>query len=147
MSEMDQKRQIVQDGLNKRKAKRKQAEIDAEHEALTMQMISIINQNARNAEIKKRAKRAERAKRKARNLFEKKTIAIKTRNNEITMSLFAVGVALLLAITLYVTSLTEMWSLIMSAALLMMYAVFNIYALIKNANQLKKLRKESLAND
>lgn len=144
MSEMDQKRQIVQDGLNKRKAKRKQAEIDAEHEAITMKMIDIVNQNARNAEIKKRA---EHAKRKARNLFEKKTIAIKTRNNEIAMSLFAVGVALLLAITLYVTSLTEMWSLIVSAALLMTYAAFNIYALIKNANQLKKLRKEGIAND
>ena len=51
MGTMEQNKQIVQDGLNKRKARRKKAEEDAYHEAITMQMINIVNAHAKQMEM------------------------------------------------------------------------------------------------
>lgn len=138
MSEMEQKRQIVQDGLNKRKTKRKQAVVEAEQEALTMQMIDIVNRNARNAEIKKRAERAER---KERLRIDKITMASKNGNKNIATNLFVAAIILFVAIALYVVHLTELWLLIAVSVLFVAYVAFNIYSLIINIKKLAKLKE------
>ena len=52
MNTMEQNRQVVQDGLNKRKAARQIALYDAEQEAITIQIINIVNNNACRAKNK-----------------------------------------------------------------------------------------------
>lgn len=52
MNNTEQNRIIVQEGLNKRKAARQSALYDAEQEAITIQIINIVNNNAIRAKNK-----------------------------------------------------------------------------------------------
>ena len=142
--EMEEKRQVIQDGLNKRKSKRKQAIAEAEHEALTMQMIGIVNENARNAEIKKQAMLAER---KMRNFISKRTTALKQSSNKITIELWATAAVSIVPIMAYVTDIINLWMLIVASAALILYAAFNAYKLIRNAREITNLNKGSVVND
>jgi hypothetical protein len=140
---MEEKRQIVQDGLNKRKTKRKQAIIDAEQDAITMQMIDIVNRNAKRVETQSQAELAKCQEHK----YNKKKISNLNKNNDIIIvRLYAFATAFILAIMLYVFHLTQLWSLIASSVLLAICFAFDAYILIQNARELAKLKKRMINN-
>lgn len=134
MGTTEQNRQVVQEGLDKRKTKRQQDLIDTEQEVITTQMIDIVNRNAYNAKVKKQARIAER----------KRIAVLNKRNNRNVINLYASVITISLAILLYVVDLTKLWSLITSSVLLTAYFAFNIYKIIKNTKEITKLTsKES----
>ena len=139
MSNTEQNRQIVQEGLNKRKSNRNKALAEAEQEKLTIQMFYIVNQNASDAEVQKKKKSEAAIANKKKQVRKTKLAAVKRQGKAAIIGLWA-SVALFGAIgILYVTGITEMWSAIATAMLAVVMFAFNVYALWKNAGDLAEL--------
>lgn len=139
MGTPEENRAIVQDGLDKRKRKRAARLCDAEQEAITRQMIDIVNQNARNAKIKKQKEQTARKKRK---LIKAKLQSIQKRNVNIATNIFIAAVLVFLTTILYITHLTQMWSTITTYVLLTIYTICGICQLSINATEITSLKKE-----
>ena len=129
MGTPEENKQIVQEGLNKRKAKRKNAQIEAEQEAITSQMIDIVNKNAKAAEVQREIRMAERR-------TNKKIAKLKKEANDATACMW-LSVALFAVSTIcYAFGLTELWTMIVSVVLELALFGFNIFILAQNAKAL-----------
>lgn len=132
MNDMEQNRQIVQDGLDKRASKRKKAITEAEQEAITTQMFDMVNTNALTAPklalneipISKAIKRN-----------KKKSIMIRN------MSAINAVVAFLLLVTLavlYTMCLMEIKPMAVVSVLPIIMLIYNLCIFIKAQKKLKR---------
>ena len=121
MSETEKNRQVVQDGLNKRKAKRKKAEEEAYQDSIERQMIDVVNNKhaAREAEEKERKanelKQAE-IERETR-IHNKKIASIQEKRDGAVTGIFMSLMLFAMVGICYVTEITETWNIIAATAL------------------------------
>lgn len=136
MGTMEQKRQIVQEGLDKRKAKRKNAEEEAYQEAIEAQMIDIVNKNCSDVNAKKQKEVAERKEQKRNN---KKIAMLKKRGNKIVNRLILSVATVVWASLLYAIGVTQLWMFVVFVVLAVAYFAFNVYVAWQNAGRIAEL--------
>ena len=132
MNDMEQNRQIVQEGLDKRANKRKKAITEAEQEAITTQMFDIVNTNALTAP---KFAFDEIATSKANKRSKKKSIMIRN------MSAINAAVAFLLLVTLtvlYTMCLMEIKPMAVISVLPIIMLIYNLCILTKAQKKLKR---------
>lgn len=135
MNNMEQNRQIVQDGLDKRANKRKKAIVEAEQEVITIQMFRIVNTNANNAEPKHQPVYNEAQVYKANKKPSKKLIKLR---NVSVVNMVASFVALNIPVILYFTNITEMPCMLATLALPALTLIYNLCIFAKAQKKLKR---------
>lgn len=131
MSETEKNRQIVQEGLDKRKAERKAAEEDARQEKITMQMINMVNKNAHKVDVRDKmeinratyAKKKQKQDKKIASILEKRDVAIEY--------IFLALICFAIIGICYVTEITKMWNIIAATILTaIMFIVSSYFAVM-----------------
>ena len=121
MSETEKNRQIVQDGLNKRKAKRKKADEEAYQESIERQMIDVVNNKCAAREAEEQERKANELKqaeieRKTR-IHNKKIADIQEKRDGAVIGIFMSLLFFAVIGICYVTEITAMWNLIAATTL------------------------------
>ena len=139
MSEIEKNRQVVQDGLDKRKAKRKKAEEEAYQESIESQMIGIVNKKADNieAQVKTEIKKAVDHKEKQRN--KKKINAIKEKRSHAIIGVFITLVLFTVSGICYTTQITTLWNIIVATSLSAILFIINAYLVVINTIKIARL--------
>ena len=132
MNNMEQNRQIVQDGLDKRANKRKKAIIEAEQEVITIQMFRIVNTNANNAEPKYQSVRNEVP------VYKRPSKKLIRLRNVSAVNMVASFVALTIPVILYFTNLTEIPCMLATLALPALTLIYNLCIFAKAQKKLKR---------
>ena len=128
MGSIEENKQIVQQGLNKRAEARREALADEKHEKITAAMFKVVNDHAKarvyNAPVVyKKTKR------------NKKRIASAKRNGNVIVKSFWRSIMLLITSGLaHAIGITELWML-----LLIFMLIFNTYRMWKNAAEIANL--------
>lgn len=135
METMEQNKQIVQEGLDNNKRKRKEDIADKEHEVITINMFNIINTHASNEDTKRQIARSQI---KANDIRNKKIAKYKKRRNEILVNIIAAAIMILVAALFYIFDVTELLYAAVMAVAPMFMLVFNICKLV---NAKKKVGK------
>ena len=135
---MEQNRQIVQEGLNKRSSSRKKAIVEAEQEVITVQMFRIVNANADDADIRHRVAYNQTIAHKANNRRNKKIAELKKNRKKTIVNIIASVLALAVVAVFYVFSLTEMICAIAVSVLPMFMLIFNLCIFAKTQKKLKR---------
>lgn len=141
MSDMEKNRQIVQEGLNKRSSKQKQALIDAEQDAITDSIIAIVNENAAKYQQKMQMEMEQAISEREKRILNKRIVRLKDKRNT---AVFAICIAIVFGAAsgiLFVKGITEFWMLIVAAILTAVLIFINAYFVILNAIKLSKLIK------
>ena len=130
MDILEQNKQIVQEALDERATKRKNVIIEAEQEAITTQMIDIVNKNASDAEKQRKAVELQR---------KKKISLLKRQANCAMLGVFASLLQLGVGISSYIVGATELWSAIVACILSATIFTIQIIILVNNSRKLDAL--------
>lgn len=117
MSETEKNRQVVQDGLNKRKAKRKKAEEEAYQESIEAEMISVVNKHYHNVEAQKQMEINNAISERETRIHNKKIASIQEKRDGAVTGIFMSLMLFAMVGICYVTEITEMWNIIAATAL------------------------------
>lgn len=139
MSETEKNRQVVQDGLNKRKAKRKKAEEEAYQESIESQMIGIVNKKADNTEAKKQREINNAISEREKRLHDKKVTSIQDKREAAVIGVFMSLLFFAVSGICYVTEITPLWNIIVATVLTAILFIVNAYFVVSNTIQLAKL--------
>lgn len=143
MSETEKNRQVVQDGLNNRKAKRKKAEEEAYQDSIERQMIHVVNSktDARIAEEQERKANAlkqaeiEREKR----IHDKKVASIQEKRSGAAVGIFMSLIFFAVIGICYITEITAFWNIIAATVLTAILFIVNAYFVVSNTIKLTNL--------
>ena len=138
MNTKEQNRQIVQDSLDKRKAKRKSTIFEAEQEGITINMFKIVNENANYADAKREVERLNMMARKVNIRNSKRIAAIKRRRNIYLVNAIASAASIVAPIVFYIFGKTELFNIIATVAPIAFVLAFNLYLTIKTQIKLKR---------
>lgn len=139
MSETEKNRQVVQDGLNKRKARRKKAEEEAFQESITAQMINIVNKKADNTEMQKQMEVNKAVAHKVKQHNKKKIAIIKEKRSSAVAGVFITLILFAVSGICYATQITELWNIIAATALTAILFIINAYFVVSNTIKLARL--------
>lgn len=139
MSETEKNRQVVQDGLNKRKAKRKKAEEEAFQESITTQMINIVNKKADKTEMQKQMEINIANAHKARQLNNKKVATIQEKRSNAVAGVFITLILFAVSGICYVMEITALWNIIVATVLTAILFIINAYFVVSNTIKLARL--------
>ena len=133
---MENNRKIVQEGLNKRSAKRTKAIIEAEQEVITVQMFNVVNNKVHSASaIFYQPAYREEPVCKANKKPSKKLIRLR---NVSAINTCASLAALIILAAMYFIYRTELPIMIVTAALPALMLIYNIVHLTKAQKKLKR---------
>lgn len=138
MNTMEQNRQIVQNGLDKRKNNRKKAIIEAEQEVITIKMFQIVNTNACNAEEKYQPVYSETTIRKTDKYPGKRTAMLKKHRTVAVVNIIASLLALIISAVFYVINLTELLYMVAASIPSAFMLIFNLCIFVKAQKKLKR---------
>jgi hypothetical protein len=143
MSESEKNRQVVQNGLNQRKAKRKKTEEEAYQESIEREMIAVVNSkhDSRIAEEEERKANAlKQAEIERENRIRNKKIAsIQEQRESATFGIFMSLIFFAITGICYITEITPLWNLIAATTLSAIMFIINGYFIISNTIKLTKL--------
>ena len=140
MSDTEKNRQVVQDGLNNRKAKRKKAEEEAYQDSIERQMINVVNNKcaAREAEEQERkANELKQAEIKRETYIHNKKIArIQEKRDGAATGIFMSLMLFAMVGICYVTEITELRYIIAATVLTAIAFIVSAYFAVSNAIKL-----------
>jgi hypothetical protein len=138
MDIMEQNRQTVQAGLDKRSSSRKKAIVEAEQEVITIQMFRIVNANADNADNRHQVVCNQIATTKANHRRNKKIAELKKNRKRTLVNIIASILALVVIAVFYAVDLTEIIYAIAISVLPIFMLIFNLCILAKTQKKLKR---------
>lgn len=139
MGETEKNRQVVQDGLNKRKARRKKAEEEAYQESITTQMIDVVNKNAHRAEEQKQTEINNAISERQKRLHNKKVARLQEKRDTALISIFISLMLFAVSAICYATEITELWNVVVAVVLTAIMFVISTYFAVGNAIKLARL--------
>lgn len=140
MSETEKNRQVVQDGLNKRKARRKKAEEEAYQDSIERQMINVVNnkyaaREAEEQECKANELKQAEIERETR-IHNKKIASIQEKRNGAIAGIFMSLMLFAMVGICYVTETAELKYIIAATVLTTIMFIISAYFAVSNAIKL-----------
>ena len=139
MSEMEKNRQVVQDGLDRRKAERKMAEEDAYQEAIETEMINVVDKHYHNVEAQKQKEIDRAVTHKTERLRAKKIAATQEKKDGAVIGVFMSLLFFAINGICYITEITALWNIIASTALTSTLFLTSIYFVVSSTIKIAKL--------